>query len=107
MLLLAGLYIEAAYATLCSNWRTSDMCANSNDGGCKCLWRADTCEKGTECIGFGTTSIVDKKQCVLSDGSTQVDDSWAGNDVGQNSCNKCKCNDGALACTKMACQGSS
>jgi len=40
--------------------------------------------------------------CILSNGKN-VEEGWAGNDTGDNSCNKCRCMNGNLACTKMAC----
>ena len=42
------------------------------------------------------------KSCKLSGGEL-VDDGWIGKDTGSNYCNQCKCMNGALACTKMAC----
>ena len=43
-----------------------------------------------------------KKTCVLSGGEI-VNDGWAGKDTSDNYCNQCRCMNGALACTKMAC----
>ena len=44
------------------------------------------------------------KQCILSGGES-VNFGWVGKDTGDNFCNNCFCNiNGALACTKMACQ---
>ena len=40
--------------------------------------------------------------CLLSGGEL-VDDGWAGKDTGSNYCNQCRCMNGALACTEMAC----
>ena len=42
------------------------------------------------------------KFCILS-GGEKVEDGWSGNDTGSNFCNKCKCMNGNLACTRMAC----
>ena len=42
------------------------------------------------------------KTCVLSGGEI-VEDGWVGKDTGNNYCNQCRCMDGAMACTKMAC----
>jgi PBP1b-binding outer membrane lipoprotein LpoB len=42
------------------------------------------------------------KSCKLSGGEL-VEDGWAGKDTGSNYCNQCKCMNGNLACTKMAC----
>jgi len=43
------------------------------------------------------------KGCTLTGGES-VEDGWSGNDSGTNSCNTCQCNDGALACSRMACE---
>eukprot|EP00039_Didymoeca_costata_P008564 m.113526 g.113526 ORF g.113526 m.113526 type:complete len:446 (-) comp14135_c0_seq1:161-1498(-) len=46
---------------------------------------------------------VDKpSSCRLSDG-TRVPHGWQGKGRGQNHCNTCWCNNGALACTRIAC----
>ena len=42
------------------------------------------------------------KFCELSDGQI-VSEGWSGNDTGNNFCNKCRCMNGNLACTEMAC----
>ena len=43
-------------------------------------------------------------RCTLSGGEI-VEQGWAGNDTGYNSCNRCFCGDtGVLGCTKMACE---
>ena len=46
--------------------------------------------------------IPEGSTCTLSDGEV-VQDGWQGNDTGNNYCNSCNCNNGRLACTKMAC----
>ena len=46
--------------------------------------------------------IPEGSTCTLSDGEV-VQDGWQGNDTGNNHCNSCNCNNGRLACTKMAC----
>jgi len=40
--------------------------------------------------------------CKLT-GGEEVSEGWSGNDTGNNFCNKCRCMNGALACTRMAC----
>merc|ERR1719499_1273465 len=40
--------------------------------------------------------------CVMRNGAT-VANGWAGNDIGDNWCNTCTCNDGVLACTQIFC----
>jgi len=42
------------------------------------------------------------KFCTLSNG-VKVEEGWSGNDTGNNWCNKCRCMNGNLACTRMAC----
>ena len=42
------------------------------------------------------------KFCTLSNGE-KVEEGWSGNDTGNNWCNKCRCMNGNLACTRMAC----
>jgi len=42
--------------------------------------------------------------CELTGGET-VYDGWSGKDTGANHCNQCRCINGMLACTKMACLG--
>ena len=53
-----------------------------------------------------TTEIVNgipkSTNCVLTGGEV-VEDGWSGKDTGSNSCNQCRCMEGGLACTKMAC----
>ena len=46
--------------------------------------------------------IAEGSTCTLSGGEV-VQDGWQGNDTGNNHCNSCNCNNGRLACTKMAC----
>ena len=46
--------------------------------------------------------IAEGSTCTLSGGEV-VQDGWQGNDTGNNYCNSCNCNNGRLACTKMAC----
>ena len=46
--------------------------------------------------------IAEGSTCTLS-GGEGVQDGWQGNDTGNNHCNSCNCNNGRLACTKMAC----
>ena len=46
--------------------------------------------------------INEEVSCTL-DGGEKVNEGWAGNDTGNNFCNKCRCINGNLACTKMAC----
>ena len=46
--------------------------------------------------------IAEGSTCTLSGGEV-VQDGWQGNDTGNNHCNSCNCNNGPLACTKMAC----
>ena len=48
----------------------------------------------------------DNISCKLTGGET-VTDGWAGKDTGTNHCNQCRCINGMLACTKMACLDSS
>ena len=38
-----------------------------------------------------------------SNGGEVVEKGWSGKDTGSNSCNQCRCMQGGLACTKMAC----
>jgi len=53
-----------------------------------------------------TTEVVKEtpkgKNCTLSGGEV-VEDGWSGKDTGSNFCNQCRCMQGGLACTKMAC----
>ena len=44
----------------------------------------------------------DATTCTLNDGSI-VEHQWSGNDTGDNGCNSCLCDEGALSCTEMAC----
>ena len=46
--------------------------------------------------------IGEGSRCTLAGGEV-VQDGWQGNDTGNNHCNSCNCNNGRLACTKMAC----
>ena len=46
--------------------------------------------------------IAEGSTCTLSGGEVGQD-GWQGNDTGNNHCNSCNCNNGRLACTKMAC----
>ena len=46
--------------------------------------------------------IAEGSTCTLSGGEV-VQDGWQGNDTGNTHCNSCNCNNGRLACTKMAC----
>ena len=46
--------------------------------------------------------INEETSCTLN-GGEKVIEGWAGNDTGNNFCNKCRCINGNLACTKMAC----
>ena len=46
--------------------------------------------------------IAEGSTCTLFGGEV-VQDGWQGNDTGNNHCNSCNCNNGRLACTKMAC----
>lgn len=104
MLLFASSAQKFADAALCSNWDTSEVCGQNNDGGCQCLWQEGSCEKGTDCGGFGITSISDpQRPCTLADGKTEVEHGWNGKDLGNNFCNTCNCQDGSLVCTAMAC----
>lgn len=41
--------------------------------------------------------------CKLTGGEI-VEAGWTGKDTGSNFCNQCKCMNGNLGCTKMACQ---
>ena len=42
------------------------------------------------------------KFCMLT-GGEKVEEGWSGKDSGDNYCNQCKCMNGNLACTRMAC----
>jgi hypothetical protein len=46
------------------------------------------------------------RTCTLTGGEV-VQDGWSGKDTGSNFCNRCFCTDGALGCTKIACQDNS
>jgi len=48
------------------------------------------------------TSTEPASGCDLEDG-THVEEGWSGKDTGSNYCNTCRCSNGGLACTRMAC----
>ena len=47
--------------------------------------------------------VKDAFSCKLTGGEI-VEAGWAGKDTGENFCNQCRCMNGNLGCTKMACQ---
>ena len=49
-----------------------------------------------------TSPILESETCRLTGGEI-VQKGWSGKDTGFNSCNQCRCMQGGLACTKMAC----
>ena len=53
---------------------------------------------------FNDNSSMDNSDnfCTLNSGE-EVEEGWSGNDTGSNFCNKCRCMNGNLACTRMAC----
>ena len=63
---------------------------------------SETVKKDTEISGDQNQQNQKLKSCKLSGGEL-VDDGWGGKDTRSNYCNQCRCMNGALACTKMAC----
>ncbi|CAE7930128.1 DNAH7, partial [Symbiodinium necroappetens] len=54
----------AVKAATCANYdgTNESYCVSMNDGGCACVWTANTsaCSQGTVCDGVGITSVGDE-----------------------------------------------
>jgi len=98
-----------------------EFCPNSSEQFCKMLCPKPKCATKSQCAfrkahccdytcqspDDSTNVAVPSSKlagCTFEDGSS-VPSGWSGPGRGDNYCNQCSCNDGALMCTEMFCMG--